>query len=67
MIRSFLKKRLTDNQLANIFSIQKTNTVAEGIFEKSHIDNVFWCETDGVAFTGELESKECALCNKTLE
>ena len=55
------------NQLANIFSIQKTNTVAEGIFEKSHIDNVFWCESDGVAFTGELESKECALCNKTLD
>jgi hypothetical protein len=55
------------NQLANIFSIQKTNTVAEGIFEKSHIDNVFWCETDGVAFTGELESKECALCSKTLD
>jgi hypothetical protein len=55
------------NQLANIFSIQKTNTVAEGIFEKSHIDNVFWCETDGVAFTGESESKECALCNKNLD
>ncbi len=55
------------NQLANIFSIQKTNTVAEGIFEKSHIDNVFWCETDGVAFTGESESKDCALCNKTLD
>ena len=55
------------NQLANIFSIQKTNTVAEGIFEKSHIDNVFWCETDGVAFTGESESKDCALCNKNLD
>lgn len=55
------------NQLANIFSIQKTNTVAEGIFEKSHIDNVFWCETDGVAFTGESESKECALCSKSLD
>jgi len=55
------------NQLANIFSIQKTDTVAEGIFEKSHIDNVFWCETDGVAFTGESESKDCALCNKNLD
>ena len=55
------------NQLANIFSIQKTNTVAEGIFEKSHIDNVFFCETDNVAFTGESESKDCALCNKTLD
>jgi hypothetical protein len=55
------------NQLANIFSIQKNNSIAEGMFSKSQIDNVFWCENDGVAFTGEAESKDCALCNKTLE
>jgi hypothetical protein len=56
------------NQLANIFSIQKTDhgNFADGIFNKSHIENVFWCEDDKVAFTGDAESKDCAVCSKTL-
>jgi len=58
------------NQLANIFSIQKTESgtaIADGIFNKSDIQNVFWCETDQMAFTDIAETKDCLLCEKSLE
>jgi hypothetical protein len=53
------------NQLANIFSIQKTDhgNVADGIFNKSNIQNVFWCEADNLAYTGSDETHKCANCN----
>ena len=53
------------NQLANIFSIQKTDhgNVADGIFNKSNIQNVFWCEADNLAYTGSEETHKCANCN----
>ena len=53
------------NQLANIFSIQKTDAgnVADGIFNKSNIQNVFWCEADNLAYTGSEETHKCANCN----
>lgn len=53
------------NQLANIFSIQKTDhgNIADGIFNKSNIQNVFWCETDNLAYTGSEETHKCANCN----
>ena len=57
------------NQLANIFSIQKTldgNPVADGIFNKSNIQNVFWCETDELAYVDENESHNCANCGDQL-
>lgn len=53
------------NQLANIFSIQKTDhgNIADGIFNKSNIQNVFWCEEDNLAYTGSEETHKCANCN----
>jgi len=53
------------NQLANIFSIQKTDDgrfVADGIFNKSNIQNVFWCESDKKAFLSEGDKHECVFC-----
>lgn len=57
------------NQLANIFSIQKTDhgSVADGIFNKSNIQNVFWCEADNLAYTGSDETHKCANCNCQLD
>ena len=57
------------NQLANIFSIQKTDhgNVADGIFNKSNIQNVFWCEADNLAYTGSDETHKCANCNCQLD
>jgi hypothetical protein len=56
------------NQLANIFSIQKTidGDVATGIFNKSHIQNVFWCEEDDIAFTSSDDNYTCVNCNNDL-
>jgi hypothetical protein len=53
------------NQLANIFSIQKTDSgsIADGIFNKSNIQNVFWCEQDQLAYTSTDESHKCANCD----
>lgn len=53
------------NHLANIFSIQKTDNgdIATGIFNKSNIQNVFWCETDELAYVDENESHKCANCD----
>lgn len=56
------------NQFANIFSIQKTidGDVATGIFNKSHIQNVFWCEEDDLAYTSSDEKYSCVNCNNEL-
>lgn len=57
------------NQFANIFSVQKTDggLVADGIFNKSVIQNVFWCESDSKAVLSENESaSDCAFCNKSM-
>jgi uncharacterized protein YukE len=52
------------NQFANIFSIQKTDTgfVADGIFNKSNIQNVYWCENDKKAYLSENDSHSCIFC-----
>jgi len=58
------------NQLANIFSIQKDlqgASIADGIFNKSNIQNVFWCETDELAYTDENEAHACANCGDDLK
>lgn len=56
------------NQLANIFSIQKTidGEVASGIFNKSHIQNVFWCDNEEVAYLSSEEKYSCASCSSDL-
>lgn len=56
------------NQLANIFSIEKADKdgVALSIFTKSDIQNVFWCETDQLAYSDFAETRDCLVCEKDL-
>ena len=56
------------NQLANIFSIEKADKdgIAASIFNKSDIQNVFWCETDQLAYTDFSETRDCLVCAKDL-
>lgn len=57
------------NQLANIFSIQKTDDglIADGIFNKSVINNVYWCENDAKAvLSAEETPTDCVFCNKEM-
>jgi hypothetical protein len=56
------------NQLANIFSIEKADKdgIAASIFSKSDIQNVFWCETDQLAYTDFSETRDCLVCTKDL-
>lgn len=57
------------NQFANIFSIQKTEDglIADGIFNKSVIENVFWCDNDNKAVLSQQEGNmSCSFCNKSM-
>lgn len=56
------------NQLANIFSIEKADSegIALSIFNKSDIQNVFWCDQDELAYTDFAETRDCLVCNKDL-
>lgn len=57
------------NQLANIFSIEKLDkdgVAIESIFNKSTIQNVFWCETDQLAYSDYAEVRDCLVCEKDL-
>jgi hypothetical protein len=56
------------NQFANIFSIQKVNDseFADGIFNKSDIENVFWCESDQKAILSKEEVASCSFCKEEL-
>lgn len=57
------------NQFANIFSIQKTDDglIADGIFNKSVINNVFWCKEDEKAVLSVDETTaDCVFCNKQM-
>jgi hypothetical protein len=56
------------NQFANIFSIQKTldGDVIDGMFSKSNIQNVFWCEQEEMAYLSNEEKYSCASCSSEL-
>jgi len=56
------------NQFANIFSIQKTidGDVVDGMFTRSNIQNVFWCETEEMAYLSNEEKYSCSSCNSEL-
>jgi hypothetical protein len=57
------------NQLANIFSIEKVDkdgVAIDSIFNKSSIQNVFWCETDQLAYADYSETRDCLVCEKDL-
>ena len=56
------------NQFANIFSIQKTidGDIVDGMFSKSNIQNVFWCEQEEMAYLSNEEKYSCASCSSEL-
>jgi hypothetical protein len=56
------------NQFANIFSIQKTidGDVVDGMFSKSNIQNVFWCEQEEMAYLSNEEKYSCSSCSSDL-
>lgn len=57
------------NQLANIFSIQKTadGSVMKGMVVETSVENVFWCSSDEIAKTSTDESADCSVCNKDMK
>lgn len=52
------------NQLANIFSIQKSSTgsVIKGMVTDVEVVNVFWCANDNLAKNSTEESADCRVC-----
>lgn len=57
------------NQLANIFSIQKTADgpdVMKGMVMETSVENVFWCPADEIAKTSSEESANCSVCEKPM-
>jgi hypothetical protein len=57
------------NALANVFTIQKSaeGSVIKGMIAETKIENVFWCNTDGVARVLNEESADCLTCGQTME
>lgn len=58
------------NQLANVVSIEKS---AEGVMTvdtplvKGGIENIFWCESDGLIVLKSSDSEECAMCQSKMQ
>ena len=57
------------NQLANVFSIQKSDKgfTVSGIATEVKADNVFYCSADEVATTSDLDSSSCSACDRPME
>lgn len=57
------------NQKANILSIQKNSegSVIKGMIAEVHMENIYYCETDGLAKTSPEESVDCSLCGKGMQ
>jgi len=58
------------NNLANIFSIVKSDTGAvtyKGMAFETSVSSVFYCEGDKIAVVSSEESQNCASCNKNME
>jgi hypothetical protein len=57
------------NQLANIFSIQKTadGPVMKGMVTETTVENVFWCPTDEIAKASVDESADCSVCERSMK
>lgn len=56
------------NKLCNIFSITKINDQMEatGIATTTSVENVFWCEKDGIAVALKEDSTSCSLCDSPM-
>src|SRR6478609_313115 len=57
------------NQLANVFSIQKSDTgsVIKGMVADVEFVNVFWCENDKLAKNSTSETAECHNCGNLMK
>lgn len=57
------------NQLANVFSIQKSvdGASATGMATEIKTENVFYCETDGLAKASEDDAVDCSACGEGME
>jgi hypothetical protein len=57
------------NQFANVVSIQKINKDAQidGIIAKADIENVYWCENDGIVRLSEVEDSSCPSCEISMK
>lgn len=58
------------NQLANVFSIQKSAggaTVVKGMVSETFIENVFVCKNDDTVIVGDKATEDCPLCGIKME
>ena len=57
------------NQFANVVSIQKVNKDAQidGIIAKADLENVYWCENDGLVRLSEVEDSSCPSCEVSMK
>lgn len=57
------------NQFANVFSFQKSadgGSMLKGIAVDVEVSNVYYCETEALAKTSELNSLDCASCGNPM-
>jgi len=58
------------NQLANVFSITKAadgSQVMKGMVADTRSENVFYCESDGIAKTSSEDSASCGNCGSSMQ
>lgn len=57
------------NQFANVVSIQKINNDAkiDGIIAKADLENVYWCENDGIVRLSEVDDSSCPSCEVSMK
>ena len=57
------------NQFANVVSIQKVNKDAQidGIIAKADLENVYWCENDGIVRLSEVDDSSCPSCEVSMK
>lgn len=56
------------NQLANVFSIEKTADGVEiNVTNEVNLENVFWCDEDAVAVVSKDDSANCSKCETPMK
>ena len=57
------------NQFANVVSIQKINKDAkiDGIIAKADLENIYWCENDGIVRLSEVDDSSCPSCEVSMK
>jgi hypothetical protein len=66
---SLIELSLVDNpgnELCNVLEIQKSSDPT-GIATQVEVENVFWCESDEMAFISKSESHKCGFCRNNLQ